>query len=363
MVIKRADLLSVLKQCLPGVEGGNVTLEGADTFIFSGGSIYTYNDIMSVRVPITETGLIEEPLEGAVKASEFFNVINKLSGEEIKASNVDGKWLLKCGKAKIELNLINFDYKTRLSNVDIEQAKWTELPKDFQTCIGLCKMAGNRSSLSGVLCQDNFVLSTDGWQINKAVMEGTELPLFWVSDTAVTEILKLTGLKEMSITGEGSWAHFKTETGCIFSVKTLQAGKWPVSKLLGLLEEHQKTENDISGIFPKELFAAIDRASSFSMELDDYETVNLLLEEKGITVSAQRTAGKYSELVPWGENATPLNITEFKTSVSSTMMAHVGKRSLSFYIHTIQKGENAVSRIIFISDNSQHLLSTFQTKE
>ena len=361
MVVKRADLLDVLKQCMPGVESGNITLEGADTFIFSGGNIYTYNDTISVRVPITETGLIEEPLEGAVKATEFFNIINKLQGEEIKTSSAEGKWILKSGKAKVELNLIEFDFKARLSNVDAGDEGWADLPKDFQMGIGLCRMSCNRSSLSGVVFNGDAILSTDGWQINRCNIPNANLPLFWVNDPAASELLKLIGLKQMNL--KGSWVHFKTETGAVFSVKTLQVEKWPIAKITRLLdEENKKADGDITGTFPKDLFGAIDRASSFSMDMDDYETVQLLLSSKGISVSSHRTAGKFKETVNWETMPEKLLDSEFVLNVSSTMMAHASKRSMGFYIHSTEKAGKQVDRIIFTGEHSVHLLSTFQPK-
>jgi len=356
MMVKRAELLGVLKQCLPGVESGNVTLEGADTFIFSGGSLYTYNDTVSVSVPIVETGMIDEPLEGAVRASEFFNIINKLKGEEIKATNAEGKWVLKSGKAKIELNLIDFDYASRLANVAPGGEGWIDLPDGFQSGVGLCKMSCNRSSLSGVVFSGDGILSTDGWQINRCNLPGADLPLFWISDPAAGELLKMTGLKQLNI--KGSWAHFRTESGVTFSVKTLQAEKWPLAKVGKLLEGAAVVEGDIAGTFPKELFEAIDRASSFSMDMDEYETVQLTLAGKGIEVFAQRTAGKYRETVPW-EGEAPTIEDGINLYVSSTMMTHASKRSLGFHIREdAQKG----MRIMFTGETSQHLLSTFQAK-
>jgi len=360
MTIKRTDLLDVLKQCMPGVESGNVSLEGADTFIFSGGHVYTYNDIMSVRVPIVETGLIEEPIESTVRANEFFNTINKMSGEEIKATCADGKLVLKSGKAKIELNQIEFDFKARLANVDAVDEEWIEVPKDFQMALGLCKMSCNRSSLSGIIFKDDTVVSTDGWQINKCLLPSAKLPLVWISDPAVNEILKLVGLKYLCL--KKSWIHFKTENGCVFSVKTLQAEKWPLSKIIGLLDAHKQEEGDITGVFPKELFAAIDRASSFSMDMEDYETVQLTLSKKHISVFAQRTAGKYRENVDWEPDTAP-DIDDFVLNVSSMMMSHAAKRSMKFYIHAAEKGGKKTNRLIFTGDFSVHVLSTFQSKE
>ena len=83
MTIDRKQLLESLKFAMPGIETGTVTLQGADTFIFYNGKIYTYNDSVSVCVPISQIGLIEENIEGAVKAEEFFKVISKFPSDEI----------------------------------------------------------------------------------------------------------------------------------------------------------------------------------------------------------------------------------------------------------------------------------------
>jgi len=104
---------------------------------------------------------------------------------------------------------------------------------------------------------------------------------------------------------------------------------------------------------------AIDRAISFSMDMDEYETVQLTLAGKGIEVFAQRTACKYRETVPW-EGKAPTIEDGINLYVSSTMMTHASKRSLGFHIREdAQKG----MRIMFTGETSQHLLSTFQAKE
>ena len=97
MVINRKELLENLKMAMPGIETGTAKLQGADTFVFKDGKIFTYNDTISVSVPINQTDLIEENIEGAVSAEEFYNIISKLPVEEIKfAVGENGKsWILK----------------------------------------------------------------------------------------------------------------------------------------------------------------------------------------------------------------------------------------------------------------------------
>ena len=48
MKIDRKKLVSELARALPGISVGTVKIEGADTFVFKGGHIYTYNSVISV---------------------------------------------------------------------------------------------------------------------------------------------------------------------------------------------------------------------------------------------------------------------------------------------------------------------------
>ena len=83
MTVQKKQLVESLKLAMPGIESGNVVLQGSDTFIFHNGKSFTYNDSMAVSIPIEQTGLVEEDIEGAVKADEFFKVVSKLPQDEI----------------------------------------------------------------------------------------------------------------------------------------------------------------------------------------------------------------------------------------------------------------------------------------
>ena len=95
MVVQKKALMESLKMAMPGIETGNSTLSGADAFIFHSGRIYSYNDLISVAVPIEQAGLVEESIEGAVHADEFFKVISKFPSDEIEFEVAEKKWVLK----------------------------------------------------------------------------------------------------------------------------------------------------------------------------------------------------------------------------------------------------------------------------
>jgi hypothetical protein len=351
MNVKRTELLRVLKQCLPGIENGNTVLEGADLFIFHNGCVHSYNDIISVTVPVRSEGLLNEGIEGAVKAEEFFSIISKFSGDLIEFAVADDKWILKSGRAKVELTLMAVDFTERFDIISPNKKNWLEIPPEFTQGLGVCRMTNNKSAISGVFVTSKDILSSDGFQANRFKYNGADFKNFWISDASAGELLKVGVLTHIQI--KDSWAHFKTADNIVFSIKTLQVEQWPYDKVIEILDALKKTKTSISAIFPKELFDAIDRASSFYLDISDMRAVRLLISPKQITVSAERIAGKYEEKVAWKD--APPEFPAFELYVNPQMILFAARRSMSFYIHEV---ENDAPRMIFTTENSMHLMVT-----
>jgi len=351
MNVKRTELLKALKQCLPGIENGNKVLEGADLFVFSKGFVHSYNDIISVSVPVKSEGLLEEGIDGAVRAEEFYGIINKFNGDLIEFTVEKEKWILKSGKAKAELVLMSGDFTERFENIKPEKKQWLEISPEFTQGLGICKMSNNNKQISGLYITSVDITSSDGYQVNHYSYSGPEFDNFWISDDSASELLKVGVLTHLQL--KGTWAHFKTADNTTFSVRTLQAEKWPYKKILTLLETHKKTDKDIAAIFPKELFDAIDRASSFHLDISDSKAVRLFISPKRIMVSAERIAGKYEERVLWSEPCPAFE--PFELYVDTQMILYAARRSMSFYIH---QREGTTPRMIFTTDKSIHLMST-----
>lgn len=365
MTISRKVLLDSLKKAMPGIESGNAKVQGADAFIFHEGKIFTYNDSIAVSIPLEIEGLVDEGVEGAVHADEFFKTLSKFSADELNlVVSENGSWLIKCGKAKIEMTLMTFDFAERLEGVtpDDDEKNWAELPSDFIEGIGTCKMSANKTPMSGIYFSGKEMLSTDGFQINRYVLKSEkDLPTFWISDNSANELIKFDNIKKVQ--QQGSWVHFKSEDGSIFSVKTLDAQKFPIEKLMKLMDTSKPKEDDLNATFPTELFEAIDRADVFAMNISDHSAIRLVLTSEKIEVSAERSSGKYLEKVAWGEDFKE-KIDPITLYVDPTMMSFVSKRSLKFYLSKVEsKSGKIIPRFMFISDNSQHLMTTFSAKE
>ena len=352
MTLSKKDLLEKLKKAMPGIETGNVVLQGADSFVFDSGCIYSYNDSVAVMIPFSSS----EEMKGAIKARELHQTISKFPQDEISLVVNEKSWLMKCGKAKVEFTLQNFDYKKRLDGITPGE-KWVDLDESFINALGVCKMAVNKTHYAGVYFNKDVVLSTDGFQINAFTFKDKDLPSFWISDNSATELLKFSKFKQLQV--NGNWVHFKFEDGTVFSVKTLVIDKFPATKILSVINANKEKENSFHATFPKALFPAIDRADEFGIEIEGHNSVRLQIEPKYIEVSSERTSGRYDEKVQWEQE-----LPEFEpivVYVDSQMMQFMAKRTLDFYlIH--RKNKNGIDEpiLLFVTANSRHLMSTFE---
>lgn len=363
MTISRKVLLDSLKKAMPGIEGGNPVLRGGDAFVFHDGKIFTYNDSIAVSIPLGIEGLVEEKIEGAVHADEFFKILSKFSADEINFTvTEDSTWFIKCGKSKVEMNLMDFDFQQRLKGVTPDEKAWQAIPEDFIESIGTCKMLSNKTPMSGIYFGGKNVISTDGFQINTYIFKNDgETPVFWISDSSANELLKFPNIKEIQL--DGTWVHFKAEDESIFSIKTLDEKKFPAEKIEKLMSISEPKDDDLSATFPEELFKAVDRADAFAMEISDHSAIRLILTPEKIEVSAERSSGKYSEKIAW-DNDFKTKFDPITLYVDPVMMTFVAKRSLKFFLSKIKsKSGKIVPRFMFVSENSKHLMTTFTAKE
>jgi hypothetical protein len=351
MNVKRSELLKALKQCLPGIENGNSVLEGVDLFVFRNGFVYSYNDAISVSVPVKSEGLLEECVEGAVRAEEFYGIINKFSGDLIEFIVADDKWILKSGKAKAELTLMAGNFSERFDNIAPDKKKWLELSPEFMQGLGICRIPNDKSALSGLYITANDIISSNIVQINHYKYKGAEFENFWISDASVGELLKVGTLTHLQL--KGTWVHFKTIGDTIFSVRTLHSEEWPYERVMSVLETHKKTKKSIAATFPKELFDAIDRASNFYLDISDSRAVRLSISPECILVSAEKIAGNFEEEVAWKEECP--QFAAFELYVDTNMLLFAARRSMSFYIH---ENEGGAPRMVFTTENSTHLMTT-----
>lgn len=102
MKINRKELLGAINKVLPGIAVGNITVENADTIVFTNGHVYSYNSAISVDAKLPE-GV---DFKGVVKGQDFYNCINKLPGDEIELEVTESTWEITDDKIKISIKLL-----------------------------------------------------------------------------------------------------------------------------------------------------------------------------------------------------------------------------------------------------------------
>lgn len=357
MTIDRKEFLKALKEAMPGIDSGNVVLEGADTFIFNNGFIHSFNDNISVSIPFEIKNKNNELVNGNLKGKDLYDLLNRYHGDKIKLIPKNDIWIFQSENARAELTLLNNNISEQIANLIDKKMKWQTLPSNFIEAISICQFSKNKSVLAGIFINDNIVNSTDEIRINWYEMKESINGTFWLSDNAIKELIKLTNPKEYCISD--SWVHFRTENKTIFSCKRLTDDKYPIDKMRDLVESHKKEKNDLSNKLPEALMDAVNRAAALSQNIDNFDTIRLTFNKDFIEVFSQRTSGKYTENValekPFKNDFEPISI-----YVDYAMIENGLKYSKSFYLKKVSFKKREEVRIIFTNPNGIQLIKTFE---
>lgn len=355
MKIQQSCLLELLKRCLPGIEQGNSLLEGADTFVFRGGWIHSYNGNISVSTPLPF-----ESINGSVKAQEFYNIISKLPSDELTVIQKEKEkmWLIKLKKIRIEITLMEQELNGYIKELALDNVEWHDIPELFQEGMKCCKMNCQASdSYGGIFTKGNIVCSTDGRRINHFQL-GKKMKTFWIRDNSVGELLKLGGLKQYGISS--AWVHFKAEGETLFSCMRLNEENFPFEKMEKVMEEHKQRDSDIGNVLPEGIEAALDRASALSMEVSGFRAIKMVLRKDAVEIYSRRSAGSYSEKIPW-EKPFKKEMESIPTLIDCDSARYALMRSKNFYVR--QAAEKNTVRLVFFNDSFQHLVATLKQPE
>lgn len=344
MKIKRTDLINHLKMVIPGVETGNSILDGADTFVFTEDGIFSYNDSISVSIPM-KTGI-----KGAVKSKEFFSLLQKLKEEDITIIQKEDHLIVKCGNTRANIRLVKSSILKYLEKLELNDLKWIELDDSFIHTMKLCKLNLSNSPYRGIYVNKKVMLSTDEIRIVRADLKG-DYPRFWIDDPSVNELLKLpTSLVSMAISY--GWVHFEGKDGTTFSCKTNDSDRYPEKALSKHIGEADKKKGDPSGKLPQDFREVVDRVSVLSEDLQGFSVINLEFTTEQLIVSSEREAGSVSEGIPWDLKIKK----EVSTSADAGFLIEAAAKSPDFYITSV--GE--ATFIIFTDEGFTLLLHTIK---
>lgn len=278
--IKRQVLVDALSQLKPGLSQKDI-IESGQCFSFHSDHIVTFNDLMSVAVPL-ETGI-----EGAIKAEEFYKLLDKIKGEDLTLIKSENEIRISCGKVKAGLSV-----SSKVLPALEPENEFLLLPKGFKEAINLCQFSASRDMtrphLTCVHIQDQFITSSDNYRITEMWMDEPSPYNFLLPADAVEHLLRY-NLTHLSL--DLSWAHFLDEiTGVVFSCRLKAGDQMDVAKFFEVEGTTVK--------FPSDLKDTLER-TNIMVEGDSNLDLNikLRLETGKLICRGEKSIGWVEETV------------------------------------------------------------------
>jgi len=272
-IINRIDLLQALEKVKPGVASKEI-IEQSNHFIFEEDRIWAYNDQIAISQEF------ESHLRGAVKADEFYKLLDKLNDDELTIVVEKGKFLIQ-GKsitAKIKI-----DPEIKLQSIqapDISLKNWQILPKNFISSISLCLFSASQDmihpELTCLFITGKTVFSTDGFRATKKEMKTKVKADFLLPTLAAKELIKY-DVHKVFIDTKG-WLHFVNKERTLFSCRIFADIKYP-EKIWDFFDV-EGTEINLPDSFDK----VIDRISTLVTADFDLDRFISLEIKKGILI-------------------------------------------------------------------------------
>jgi hypothetical protein len=331
--MKRKDLVSALKQVMPGIEMGTPLLEGSDTFLFTGHEIKSNNGRLTVSYPM-ETGIV-----GSVKAVEFLKILERMTSDDIDITTDKDVLIVKTDKTELRMNLMDLP-----AMPEISQLEFKDLPEDFIQGLNLCSISlvnnpiiGN---LSGICVSDTDILSSDNQRASWFTMS-QKVDFFVIPTESVQYLLKF---KEppTQYAIEESQVYFSNKEGLIFACNRL-ADNYPVDKCKGLFD-HEDNLGEFK--LPKGLLEAIDRVKVLSFSQDFNNFISLKKNKDNVIVTGEKEFGKIKDKVKIAEGE----------SFPDEVTVNIVPEFLETVLKVSYKCQATEDQLIFEMKNFKHLI-------
>lgn len=254
--IPRKDLLNALLFVKPGIATKNA-IESMKYFYFSGTSIVSYNDTISIAYPFKTT------FSAFIEADKLFKVVSKLDSDTI-SFHMEGE-TLKMSSGKVNTSFSSITDKDVIDRINTVQEslkgeKRKTLPSNFTECISLCSQVAAIGDSAGTLnclyVNGVDIISSDNVRIAHAVLKSKMDEMLILA----SEIKSLISIEPEWYILTKSWIHFISQNGCLYSIRTTK-GDYP-----DMLQFTKFTGVKIT--LPETLIKGVDLASIFTDDTD-----------------------------------------------------------------------------------------------
>ena len=286
----RKTLVAALEIVRPGLATKEI-VEQSTSFAFIDDCIVSYNDELSIRHPIPELKL---KLNGAIKADSLYQLLSKITRDEIEIEISEKEVLITAGKAHAGLALqteIRLPVDEITQDVDL---KWKKLPNDFCSALDFttftCSHDNSKPVLTCVHVSPDFIESSDDFRMTRHDTKLTGVDFLLpcrsaqvVAKYAVTQVAQ-----------DSSWVHFKTEKGTCISCRLFE-GKFPSATV----DKAMKVKGNAFTL-PERLIPVLDRAGIFTKlgyakgaAID--ELVSISIKDKKMRIEAKGSSEWFFE--------------------------------------------------------------------
>lgn len=285
LIYEKAPVIEILSAIKPGLASKDI-VESMKNFYFSGETVVTYNDKISISYPF------KTDFTGFVKADTLYNLISKLPYPKFKLQGKNDQISLTSKGVNVNLPSIEDTEvikRIEVINTEIEKVKWKKLPSNFSDSISICSFAASKSetesTISCVYIKEDTCVATDNKRIAYATLDKVMSELF-IKASEITHLVKIEPLKYGVSKG---WLFFKNKIGCIFSIRKIEGG-FPDWKPLF---DFQGKEVEL----PKNILQGVDLASVFT-QLDHSAILNITIEKNKCLITITTEGGNLKYVVP-----------------------------------------------------------------
>lgn len=285
--IKRTNLIAALTKVKPGIANKEV-IEQSTHFIFEEDRVWTYND----QIAISQA--FKSHLVGAVKADEFYKLLNKLEDDELEISVQEGIFSIQGESISAEIK-IDPDIKLQpIQASGLNSKSWQTLPEDFNEAVSLCIFSASRNmirpELTCLYITEDKIFSTDTFRATKRTMKSKIKTDILLPAIAAKELVKYDVHKVF--TEDERWLHFTNKEKTMFSCRTFADVKYP-EKIWDFFDIEGEKIN-----LPDSSESVIDRVSTLITEDFDLDRmVNLVIKDNKLTCTGKGSHGSVSEKI------------------------------------------------------------------
>ena len=312
--MNKREVLNILTRSKVALDKSCSTL-GADCAVVRNGKMYNTNERLAIVQPFTSESF-------SVNGDALLTAIRSIKGEDVDIVVSPKDIIVRGGKTRVKLIQTEEQISSRIASIQPQEPSWNKLPESFLKALDLVLVSTIDKKLNGVFFNGEYIYSSDGWQINRILIDANFDPL-WLSQKNVTDIMSFGALDEY--TTEHSWLHMKKED-TFFSCRKLDHTGYPLPLLEKTIARFEDIEivtiNDSEVIF--DLWESIKAA----VNLTDTGKITLQISDGELFVDAACASGEYSDILDVAIESMPVFTVFAKKAID--VLAKPGISSVSF---------------------------------